>query len=60
VSADEGRKLAEQWKCYFTEASAKKNESVKDVFVGLIGEIDRADRARTGASGAQDSTCAFM
>lgn len=41
VSAEDGRKLAESWKATFLETSAKQNESVADIFLSLLVQIER-------------------
>lgn len=43
VTADQGRKLAENWKAVFLETSAKQNEAVMDIFTRAILEIEKAD-----------------
>lgn len=41
VQPDDGKKLAEEFKCAFTEASARYNENVSKAFEGMIGEIEK-------------------
>ncbi|KAI4128570.1 MAG: hypothetical protein LQ338_002664 [Usnochroma carphineum] len=42
VSADEGRQMAEDFKCGFTEASARLNTNVSKAFENMIAEIEKA------------------
>ena len=41
VQPEEGRKLAEEFKCGFTEASARYNEHVAKAFESMIAEIEK-------------------
>ena len=41
VQPDEGRKLAEEFKCGYTEASARLNANVSKAFELMIGEIEK-------------------
>ncbi|KAJ2939627.1 hypothetical protein O0L34_g14345 [Tuta absoluta] len=43
ISTEEGRRLAEKWKAAFVETSAKKNESVTDMFHSILTEIEKSD-----------------
>ncbi|KAF2885491.1 hypothetical protein ILUMI_20641 [Ignelater luminosus] len=43
ISAEEGKKLAQDWNAIFLEASAKQNTSVSDIFHTLLLEIEKAD-----------------
>ncbi|GJQ67759.1 putative GTP binding protein [Trypoxylus dichotomus] len=43
IPAEEGKKLAENWKAVFLETSAKENASVSEIFHILLTEIERAD-----------------
>ncbi|KAK8199586.1 rheb small monomeric GTPase-like protein RhbA [Phyllosticta capitalensis] len=42
VSADQGKALAEEFKCAWTEASARYNENVARAFDAMIGEIEKS------------------
>ncbi|MCJ1373517.1 GTP-binding protein [Loxospora ochrophaea] len=42
VSADQGRRLAEEFRCGFTEASARLNENVSQAFESMIAEIEKS------------------
>ncbi|KAI9891296.1 MAG: GTP-binding protein [Vezdaea aestivalis] len=42
VTAEEGKQLAEQFKCGWTEASARYNENVSKAFELMIGEVEKA------------------
>ncbi|RHZ44825.1 hypothetical protein Glove_709g80 [Diversispora epigaea] len=41
LSPDEGKELATQWKCAWTEASAKHNENITRIFELMISEIEK-------------------
>lgn len=41
VSYEEGKALADKWKAAFLEVSAKKNESVADIFKVALQQIDK-------------------
>jgi GTPase SAR1 family protein len=41
VSVDQGKKLAADFKCAYTEASARYNENVSKAFELMIGEIEK-------------------
>lgn len=43
ISSEEGKRLADSWKASFLETSAKKNESVADIFHTLLVEIEKAN-----------------
>lgn len=43
ITTEEGRKLADDWKAIFLETSAKENQSVSDIFLNLLMEIEKAD-----------------
>lgn len=43
ISQDDGKRLAEQWKAGFMEASAKENQKVADIFQNIIFEIEKAE-----------------
>lgn len=47
VSAEEGRKLAAEWKINFLETSAKDFRSVNEVFIQIIQAIERAEGGGT-------------
>ncbi|KAL8801701.1 MAG: hypothetical protein Q9223_005299 [Gallowayella weberi] len=42
VSADEGRRVAEEFKCGFTEASARLDTNVSKAFEQMIAEIEKS------------------
>lgn len=42
VTAEEGKQLAERYKCAWTEASARYGENVSRAFELLIGEIEKS------------------
>ncbi|KAK7524210.1 rheb small monomeric GTPase RhbA [Phyllosticta citriasiana] len=42
VSADQGKSLAEEFKCAWTEASARYNENVARAFDAMIAEIEKS------------------
>lgn len=42
VTSEAGRKLGEEFKCPWTEASARYNENVSKAFDMMIGEIEKS------------------
>lgn len=42
VTAEEGKKLADNFQCAFTEASARYDENVVKAFELMIGQIEKA------------------
>lgn len=42
VTAEQGKALAEEFKCAWTEASARYNENVSKAFDAMIGEIEKS------------------
>ena len=42
ISVEEGRKLAQDFKCGFTEASARLGTNVSLAFEGMLAEIERS------------------
>ncbi|KAI8520774.1 PREDICTED: GTP-binding protein Rheb-like [Branchiostoma belcheri] len=55
IPQEEGKGLAEQWKCPFAESSAKEKESVNSVFQQLIMEIERQN-----GGGQQKEDCTIL
>ncbi|ESP03039.1 hypothetical protein LOTGIDRAFT_212557 [Lottia gigantea] len=43
ISVEEGKKIADSWKCPFLEASAKENQSVQDVFTQILMTVERIE-----------------
>jgi Ras homolog enriched in brain len=41
VRPEEGKQLAEEWQCAWTEASARHNENVSKAFELVIGEVEK-------------------
>ena len=41
VQPEEGKVLAEEWNCAWTEASARLNENVAKAFELVIGEVEK-------------------
>ena len=41
VTVDQGKKMASNFKCAYTEASARYNENVSKAFELMIGEIEK-------------------
>jgi len=41
VTNEEGKELAQKWGCVFTEASAKSNTNVSEIFFGLVQQINK-------------------
>lgn len=42
VTVEQGKKLADDFKCAHTEASARYNENVSKAFELMIGQIEKA------------------
>jgi Ras homolog enriched in brain len=57
ISLEEGRSLAEQFTCAFTEASARLDHNVSKAFDLMIGEIEKAQNP---AQPTGRSKCSFM
>lgn len=51
MAEEEGKKLAEEFKCSFTEASARLNTNVAKAFEQMIGEIEKASDPNEPAGG---------
>jgi Ras family protein len=41
VEESEGKALAAQWNCTFTESSARANENVARIFELMVGEVEK-------------------
>ena len=57
VGAEEGPKLADEFKCAFTEASARLNENVVKAFELMIAEIERSQNPSEPTGG---KNCCMM
>lgn len=57
VSPEEGKALAEEWKCSWTETSARHNENVAKAFELLIAEIEKSQNPAQPPNGGK---CALM
>ncbi|KAK4690853.1 hypothetical protein P7C71_g6030, partial [Lecanoromycetidae sp. Uapishka_2] len=57
VAEEEGKKLAEEFKCSFTEASARLNINVAKAFEQMVGEIEKASNPNEPVGG---SKCVVM
>lgn len=57
VVVEEGRKLAEEFKCAFTEASARLNENVSKAFELMIMEVEKSQNPGEPTGG---SKCSMM
>ncbi|KAK6541712.1 GTP-binding protein [Orbilia ellipsospora] len=53
VSPEEGKKLAEEWKCTWTETSARHNENVAKAFELLIAEIEKSQNPAQPPNGGK-------
>jgi len=42
IKTEEGQSLAAEWKCAFTEASARENDNVAQIFELMVGEVEKA------------------
>ena len=57
VSTEEAAKLAQEFNCAFTEASARLNLNVTRAFELLIGEIEKSQNPNEPTAGGK---CAIM
>ncbi|KAF2637841.1 rheb small monomeric GTPase RhbA [Massarina eburnea CBS 473.64] len=57
VTPEEGQRLAEEFKCAWTEASARYDENVQKAFELMIGEVEKSQNPGEPAGG---SKCAVM
>ncbi|RVD88183.1 uncharacterized protein DFL_002378 [Arthrobotrys flagrans] len=57
VSPEEGKALAEEWKCSWTETSARHNENVAKAFELLIAEIEKSQNPAQPPNGGK---CALI
>lgn len=57
VPAEEGRKLAEEFNCSFTEASARLNINVIKAFEQMIAEMEKSQNPSEPTGG---SKCSMM
>ncbi|KAF3229296.1 GTP-binding protein [Orbilia oligospora] len=57
VSPEEGKALAEEWKCSWTETSARHNENVAKAFELLIAEIEKSQNPAQPPNGGK---CVLM
>ena len=58
VTLADGKKLAEELGCGFTEASARYNENVGKAFEGMIAEIEKGQEAGQPKEG--NAKCSVM
>jgi Ras family protein len=57
VTPEQGKALAEQYKCAWTEASARYNENVAKAFELLIGEVEKSQNPSEPSDGGK---CVLM
>jgi Ras family protein len=57
ITVAQGAKLAEEFNCSFTEASARENTNVSTAFGLMIGEIEKSQNPSEPAGGGK---CAVM
>lgn len=57
VATIEGKSLADEFKCGFTEASARLNHNVSKAFEQMIGEIEKSQNPSEPTGG---SRCSLM
>jgi hypothetical protein len=53
VTFEEGQKLADEFKCGFTEASARNNDNVAKAFELMIAEIEKSQNPSQPPSGGK-------
>jgi Ras family protein len=58
VPTEQGTKLAEEFNCSFTEASARLNTNVSKAFELLIGEIEKSTNPSEPTGGS--NKCCMM
>ena len=58
VPTEQGAKLAEEFKCGFTEASARLNTNVSKAFELMIAEIEKSQKPSEPPG--QGKTCSMM
>ena len=51
ISTEEGQRLAEEFKCSFTEASARMNTNVTSAFEKMVAEIEKSSTPSEQHSG---------
>ncbi|KAF0427354.1 ras-2 [Gigaspora rosea] len=56
LTPEEGRELASQWHCAWTEASAKHNENITRIFELMISEIEK----NLNPNGEEQSSCVVV
>ena len=57
VTAEEGPKLAEEFSCAFTEASARLNENVSRAFELIVSEVEKSQNPNEPTGG---KNCCMM
>ena len=57
VTVEEGKKLADEFKCAWTEASARYNENVEKAFELMIVEVEKGQNPSQPTDG---KTCCVM
>ena len=57
MTPEQGKELAEKFKCAWTEASARYNENVGKAFELLIDEIEKSQNPNVPAQGGK---CVLM
>jgi len=58
VTVEDGKKMAEEFKCASTEASARYNENVTKAFELMIGQIEKAQNPNEPTGGGK--SCEVM
>jgi Ras family protein len=53
VTAEDGKKLAEEFNCAWTEASARYNENVTKAFELMIGQVEKAQNPNEPTAGGK-------
>ena len=56
VPIDDGRKLAEEFNCSFTEASARLNTNVAKAFEMMVAEIEKSQNPGEPTGGSKCCT----
>ncbi|CAI2172983.1 8664_t:CDS:2 [Funneliformis geosporum] len=55
LTSEEGKELARQWNCAWTEASAKHNENITRIFELMISEIEK----QLNPNGEENNGCSI-
>jgi len=60
VGKEEGRRVAETWKCGWVEASARSGEGVEETFKDVVKEIEGVEAQQTAGGEQETGGCRIM